>query len=48
MLKCDAERGAFRLAPDEPDLDRTDLDCTDIAREDLAREDLGFAAFATD
>ena len=36
MLKCDAERGDFRFAPDDV-LDCDDLDC----------EDLDFDAFAT-
>ncbi len=36
MLKCDAERCDFRLAPDDV-----------LDGDDLAREDLDFAAFAT-
>ena len=36
MLKCDAERGDFRFAPDDV------LDC-----DDLDRDDLDFDAFAT-
>jgi len=36
VLKCDAERGDFRFAPDDV------LDC-----DDLDRDDLDFDAFAT-
>lgn len=41
MLKCDAERGDFRFAPDDV------LDCDDLDRDDLDCEDLDFDAFAT-
>jgi len=41
VLKCDAERGDFRFAPDDV------LDCDDLDRDDLDCEDLDFAAFAT-